>query len=232
MVDGRPVPGIGGDQYLPYEQRTGNESIVYFTRELSAVGLREACSRVAGDITGKVAVKVHTGEEHGPNIIPPAWVRELLAHDLPGATIVETNTYYEGSRGTTEQHRRALRVNGWDFAPVDILDERGTALLPVTGGTWFREMSVGVDLLNYDSLLALTHFKGHALGGFGGALSTAREEAYSLEISRGTPWAVSAGPTRTSASDAPTGASARRGSTRRSARTTSGASARRSSWSA
>lgn len=169
MVDGRPVPGIGGDRYLPYEQRTGNESIVYFTRELSAAGLREACSRVAGDITGKVAVKVHTGEEHGPNIIPPAWVRELLAHDLPGAAIVETNTYYEGSRGTTEQHRRALRVNGWDFAPVDILDEWGTALLPVTGGTWFREMSVGVDLLNYDSLLALTHFKGHALGGFGGA---------------------------------------------------------------
>ena len=96
-------------------------------------------------------------------------MRELLAHDLPGAAIVETNTYYEGSRGTTEQHRRALRVNGWDFAPVDILDEWGTALLPVTGGTWFREMSVGVDLLNYDSLLALTHFKGHALGGFGGA---------------------------------------------------------------
>ena len=70
MVDGRPVPGIGGDRYLPYEQRTGNESIVYFTREPSAAGLREACSRVAGDITGKVAVKVHTGEEHGPTHHP------------------------------------------------------------------------------------------------------------------------------------------------------------------
>lgn len=169
MLDGRPTPGIGGDQYLPYERRTGNESIVCFTRELSAAGLREACSRVAGDITGKVAVKVHAGEGHGPNIIPPAWVREPLADDLPGATIVETNTCYEGSRGTAEQHRRALKVNGWDVAPVDILGERGTALLPVTGGAWFREMSVGADLLNYDSLLALTHFKGRTLGGSGGA---------------------------------------------------------------
>ncbi|MBR1781621.1 MAG: DUF362 domain-containing protein, partial [Oscillospiraceae bacterium] len=88
---------------------------------------------------------------------------------LPGAAIVETNTYYEGSRYTTEAHRETLEVNGWTFCPVDITDEDGVATLPVHGGKWFTEMHVGKNLLHYDSLLALTHFKGHSMGGFGGA---------------------------------------------------------------
>jgi len=169
MTGGNPVPGTGGNTYVPYEQRDGNESVVYFTRDLSASGLRKAYARVAGNITGKVGVKVHTGEPNGPNIIPRPWVKELVEQDLPGANLVETNTYYEGSRFTTEQHRGALLANGWTFAPVDILDELGTALLPVSGGTWFNAMSVGANLLNYDSLVTLTHFKGHAMGGFGGS---------------------------------------------------------------
>ncbi|MBQ7559171.1 MAG: DUF362 domain-containing protein [Synergistaceae bacterium] len=163
------VPGKDGDKYVPYEKRCGNESIVYFTRDLSAEGLRKIYSKINQHITGKVAIKLHTGEPHGPNIIPRAWVKSLIEKDLPGAKIVETNSYYDGDRYTTEQHRETLKINGWDFANVDILDEHGTALLPVKGGNWFKEMSVGVNLLNYDSLLALTHFKGHVQGGFGGS---------------------------------------------------------------
>jgi len=163
------IPGLHGEHYVPYDQRKGPESIVYFTRELSPEGIRRAFRKVAGPITGKAAVKLHTGEPHGPNIIPSAWVREFLATELPDATIVETNTFYDGGRYTTAQHRQTLKVNGWDFAPVDIMDEDGTEMLPVRGGKWFTEMSVGSHMARYDSLLALTHFKGHTMGGFGGS---------------------------------------------------------------
>ena len=117
--------GTGGNQYIPYEKRTGNESIVYFTRDLSAAGLVRMYEKIRGNLTGKVAVKLHTGEQHGPNIIPRPWVKELIDKEIPGGTIVETNTYYEGDRYTTEAHRKTLEVNGWTFAPVDIMDEEG-----------------------------------------------------------------------------------------------------------
>ncbi|MBQ3764283.1 MAG: DUF362 domain-containing protein [Synergistaceae bacterium] len=158
-----------GSKYIPYSERSGNESIVYFTRDLSPEGLRKIYARVSQNITDKVAIKLHTGEPKGPNIIPREWVKSLIENELPSAHIVETNSYYEGDRYTTEQHRKTLEINGWTFANVDILDEWGTALLPVNGGKWFTNMSVGVNLLNYDSLLALTHFKGHVQGGFGGS---------------------------------------------------------------
>lgn len=161
--------GIGGDHYVPYEERTGNESIVYFTRDLSAEGLVRMYERIKENLTGKVAVKLHTGEQHGPNIIPRPWVKELLEKEIPGAHIVETNTYYDGDQYTTEKHRKTLEVNGWTFAPVDIMDEKGTTMLPVKGGKWFTEMSVGSHQTNYDSMLVLTHFKGHVQGGFGGS---------------------------------------------------------------
>ncbi len=163
------MPGTGGDRYIPYEERTGNESLVYFTRDLSAEGLEKIYKRICAPLTGKVAVKLHTGEQHGPNIIPRPWVENLIKNELPDAHIIETNTYYEGDRDTTEKHRKTLEVNGWTFCPVDITDEDGTALLPVRDGKWFTEMSVGKNMLNYDSMLALTHFKGHIMGGFGGS---------------------------------------------------------------
>ena len=163
------MPGKGGDRYVPMEERTGNESIVYFTRDLSPEGLCRIARRVSGNITGKVALKLHTGEQHGPNIVPPSWAKKLIEEVIPGATIVETNTYYEGDRYTTELHRETLEINGWDFCPVDITDAEGTAMLPVKGGKWFTEMSVGKDLLDYDSLFVLTHHKGHTMGGFGGS---------------------------------------------------------------
>lgn len=169
MTEKRPVPGTGGDRYIPYSERTGAESVVYFTRDLSAEGLRRIYQRVSGNMTGKTGVKLHTGEPHGPNIIPRPWVKELIEKDLPGASIVETNSYYEGGRYTTEQHLETLKINGWTFCPVDIMDAEGTAALPVNGGKWFAEMYMGKDILNYDSLFVLTHFKGHSKGGFGGS---------------------------------------------------------------
>ncbi len=163
------LPGTDGDKYVKYDDRVSNESIVYFTRDLSAAGLRKVYAKVSANIAGKTAIKLHTGEKNGPNIIPRDWVKELIEHELKDAVIVETNSYYEGDRYTTEQHRDTLKVNGWTFAPVDIMDENGTAMLPVKGGKWFTEMSVGKNMLKYDSLVALTHFKGHTQGGFGGS---------------------------------------------------------------
>ena len=164
-----PVPGTDGNKYVPYEMRTGEESVVYFTRNLSPEGLIKAYEQVSGNITGEVGVKLHTGEKNGPNIIPYDWVRALMEKDLKDGTIIETNTYYEGDRYTTEQHRETLKVNGWTFCPVDILDEEDTVTLPINGGKWFDKMAVGSHLTRYNSLVALTHFKGHVQGGFGGS---------------------------------------------------------------
>lgn len=160
--------GIGGEHYQPYAERTGGESVVFFTRDLSAEGLKKAYAAIQGNLTGKVAVKLHTGEQNGPNIIPRPWVKSLM-EQIPNSTIVETNTYYEGDRYTTAQHRETLKINGWTFCPVDIMDEDGVAALPVKDGKWFTEMHVGSHQLNYDSMLVLTHFKGHTMGGFGGS---------------------------------------------------------------
>ncbi|MBS6397600.1 MAG: DUF362 domain-containing protein [Clostridiales bacterium] len=163
------IPGRDGDRLVPYEERKGSKSAVYFTRDMSSEGLKKIYDKVCSGITGRTAVKLHTGEKNGPNIIPRAWVKELMEEKLPEAAIVETNTYYEGDRYTTGQHRETLQVNGWTFAPVDIMDEEGTVLLPVKNGKWFTEMSMGSHLTDYDSLVALTHFKGHVQGGFGGS---------------------------------------------------------------
>ncbi|MBR5006369.1 MAG: DUF362 domain-containing protein, partial [Clostridia bacterium] len=130
-----PKPGKGGQKYVPYTKRTGLESIVYFTRDLSPDGLIKAFDKIEGALKGKIAVKIHTGEQNGPNIIPRPWVKKLFEERLKdNATIVETNTYYEGDRYTTEQHRETLKINGWTFCPVDITDEDGVATFPVAGG--------------------------------------------------------------------------------------------------
>lgn len=169
MCTNKPIPGKDGNKYVPFEKRTGNSSVVFFTRDLSERGLVKIYDRVSSVLCGKVAVKLHTGEAEGPNIIPRPWVKELFASRLKDASIIETNTYYEGTRYTTEAHRKTLEVNGWNFCPVDITDAEGVAALPVKGGKWFKEMHVGKSMTRYDSLLALTHFKGHTMGGFGGS---------------------------------------------------------------
>ena len=168
-MDPKKTLRTDGDIYIPFDKREGPESIVYFTRDLSAEGLDKIYNKVKENIDGKIAVKVHTGEKNGPNIIPRPWVENLIKKEFPNVTIVETNAYYKGSRYTTEQHRETLKINGWTFAPVDILDEHGTVDLPVKGGKWFDHMTMGKSITDYDSLVVLTHFKGHVQGGFGGS---------------------------------------------------------------
>ena len=158
-----------GNIYIPLDKREGPESIVYFTRDLSSEGLHKIYEKVKENIDGKIGVKLHTGEKNGPNILPRAWVENLIKKEMPNASIVETNSYYDGPRYTTEGHREVLKINGWTFCPVDIMDEHGTVDLPVKGGKWFDHMSMGKSITNYDSLVVLTHFKGHVEGGFGGS---------------------------------------------------------------
>ncbi len=163
------LPEKNGDKYVPYSERSGGESKVYFTSDLSSEGLTHIFDRVGMHLKGKVCKKLHTGEQNGPNIIPRQWVKDLIEKKLSDAVIAETNTYYDGDRYTTSKHRETLKVNGWTFCNVDILDEDGTVMLPVSNGKWFSEMSVGKNIKNYDSMLVLTHFKGHTQGGFGGS---------------------------------------------------------------
>jgi len=145
------------------------KSQVFFTQDLSGDGLLKVYARINKRIKGKVAIKLHTGEPHGPNILPREMVKALQQH-IPNCNLVETNTLYKGKRFTTADHRETLEINGWDFCPVDIMDEDGAVMIPVKGGKHFKEMSVGKHMLNYDSMVVLTHFKGHAMGGFGGSL--------------------------------------------------------------
>ena len=142
---------------------------VFFTKDISVNGLLNIYSRINQEITGKVGIKLHTGEPNGPNILPRDMVK-ALQQSISKSALVETNTLYKGKRYTTADHRETLKINGWNFCPVDIMDEDGAAMIPVTGGKHFTEMSVGKHMLQYDSLVVLTHFKGHAMGGFGGSM--------------------------------------------------------------
>lgn len=150
-------------------ETNAEKSKVYFTTDISAEGIRKLYALVNQGITGKVAVKLHTGEPNGPNILPREWVKQVLP-DVPNSTIVECNVLYDSPRQTTEGHRQTLVTNGWNFHPVDIMDADGDVNLPVRNGKWISELAVGKNLLNYDSMLVLTHFKGHTMGGFGGSL--------------------------------------------------------------
>jgi hypothetical protein len=146
-----------------------NPSQVFFTPDLNDDGLLRVYAKINARIGGKVAIKLHTGEPHGPNIVPREMVKALQQH-ISNSCLVETNTFYEGKRNTTADHRETLKINGWDFCPVDIMDEDEAVMIPVQGGNHFKEMSVGKHMLNYDSMVVLTHFKGHVMGGFGGSL--------------------------------------------------------------
>ena len=142
---------------------------VFFTPVIDAEHLFKLYRRVNEGIYGRTAIKLHTGEKNGPNILPHDLVRDFQSR-VPNSNIVETNTLYEGDRYTTEGHREALKVNGWDFCPVDILDEEGGVDLPVRNGFHLDHVTMGGHIVNYDSLIVLTHFKGHAMGGFGGSM--------------------------------------------------------------
>lgn len=147
----------------------GSKATVYFTKKIDSEHLIKLYDLISDEIYGKVAIKLHTGEQHGPNILPRDMVQAFQAH-IPNSSIVETNTMYPGDRDTTEKHRETLRINGWTFCPVDIMDENGAISLPVRNYLHLPEVSMGKNILNYDSMVVLTHFKGHASGGFGGSL--------------------------------------------------------------
>ena len=153
----------------PVADGEGSRARVFYTRHIDAAHLIALYDRISEGIYGKVAVKLHTGEKHGPNILPRDMVKALIRH-IPNSTIVETNTMYNGDRYTTASHRETLKVNGWDFCPVDIMDEEGDVNLPVRGGKHLKEVAMGGHIVNYDSMVVLTHFKGHAMGGYGGSL--------------------------------------------------------------
>ena len=130
---------------------------VYFTDKIDAEHLIKLYQKVNAEIQGKVAVKLHTGEPHGPNILPRDMVRDFMAQ-IPGATIIEANVAYGSPRASTEGHRETLETNGWAFCPVDIIDADGDVNLPVKNGFHLKEVAMGAHLVNYDSLVVLTHF--------------------------------------------------------------------------
>lgn len=142
---------------------------VYLTRDISPEGLRRAFDALGFSPTGNVAVKLSTGEPGGHNFLSPNLIGDFVRG--LGATIVECNTAYGGARGTTESHLRAAADHGFTaIADVDIMDADGSMSLPVEGGAHLTEDLVGAHLANYDSVVSLAHFKGHAMGGFGGAI--------------------------------------------------------------
>lgn len=142
---------------------------VYFTKKIDAEHLIQLYQKINSDITGKVAIKLHSGEPHGPNILPRDMVQKFQAQ-IPNSTIIEANTAYGGARANTASHRQTLEINGWNFCDVDIIDADGDVNFPVNGGFHLEEVAMGSHLTNYDSMIVLTHFKGHAMGGFGGSL--------------------------------------------------------------
>ena len=160
---------VVGSKNVTGQKFSGTAAKVYFTDKIDAPHLIKLYSRINSEIYGKVGIKLHTGEPHGPNILPRDMVRAFQAQ-VPNSAIIETNTMYNGARYTTENHRETLRTNGWTFCDVDILDEDGGINLPVRGGKHLQEVTMGKNLVNYDSIIVLTHFKGHAMGGFGGSL--------------------------------------------------------------
>lgn len=160
---------LGSNPLAGAAEAKEERSKVYFTKDLSAEGLKKMYALVNKELEGKIAVKLHTGEPQGPNIIPRQWVKELMK-EVPNSAIVECNVYYESPRQNTQGHRETLKTNGWTFCQVDIMDAEGETNLPVPGGKWFKEIAMGKNIVNYDSMLVLTHFKGHMMGGFGGSL--------------------------------------------------------------
>ena len=161
-----PVVGSRNVTGTPHK---GSAAKVYFSPVIDAASLIKLYTLVNENIYGKVAIKLHTGEPNGPNILPRDMVKAFQAQ-VPDSTIVETNTLYQGGRDTTAKHRETLKVNGWTFCPVDIMDEHGDVSLPVADGFHLKEVAMGKGIMDYDSMIVLTHFKGHAMGGFGGVL--------------------------------------------------------------
>ena len=146
-----------------------SKSKVYFISDITPEGVIKIYNALGIKLPGKVAVKLHSGEVGNQNFIKPEFWKPII--DEVNGTIVECNTAYEGKRNTTKAHWETMKIHGWtDIAKVDIMDEEGEMELTIENGKRIKKNYVGSNLKNYDSMLVLSHFKGHPMGGFGGAL--------------------------------------------------------------
>ena len=145
-------------------------SIVYFTREITPEKVLELYKRAVKDLPGKVAIKLHSGEKGNQNFLGPEFWKPVI--EYVGGTVVECNTAYDGERNETRKHKKLLEDHGWSrYFDVDLLDAEGPDIeLVIPNGKVIKKNYIGKDLANYDSMLVLSHFKGHPMGGYGGAL--------------------------------------------------------------
>lgn len=143
---------------------------VYFSRTISPEKVLEMYRQLNPNLPGNVAIKLHSGETGNQNFLKPDFWKPIIDH--VGGTVVECNTAYEGTRNTTERHIKTLADHGWSkYFKVDLLDAQGPDLeLPIPGGKVIQKNYVGKDIVHYDSMLVLSHFKGHPMGGYGGAI--------------------------------------------------------------
>ena len=143
---------------------------VYFTRNITPENVVRMFGLLGKELPGKVAVKVHSGEKGNQNFLRPEFMKPMI--DAVKGTVVECNTAYDGARNTTEKHHKLMEYHGWShYFDVDILDAEGPdAELPIPNGKQIKKNYVGKDMMKYDSMLVLSHFKGHPMGGYGGAL--------------------------------------------------------------
>ena len=186
------VVGAGGA--IVHNVVAESEPIVYFTRDISPAGLQRAYKALGWTPKGKVGVKMSTGESAKSNYLRPELIKDLIG-EIDG-TIVECNTAYGGNRSDSKSHWAAIRERGFlDIAPVDIMDEEGSMTLPVDGGNVLNENYVGTHFANYPSYVVLSHFKGHAMAGFGGAI---KNISIGFASSMGKKWIHSGGKSKES----------------------------------
>lgn len=152
------------------ERRTTMSAKVYFSREISPEKVLELYKMLGKNLEGRVAVKVHSGEKGNQNFLKPDFWKPVV--DFVGGTVVECNTAYDGARNTTEKHLELFKEHGWnEYFDVDLLDAEGPDLvLDIPNGKNIKKNFVGKNIANYDSMLVLSHFKGHPMGGYGGAI--------------------------------------------------------------
>ena len=163
---------------------------VYFTKEITPESVVKMYETLGVNLPGKVAVKLHSGEEGNQNYIRPEFVKAIV--EKVNGTVVECNTAYEGARNSTEKHEKLIKDHGWTkYFDVDIMDAEGPDLvLEIPNGKVIKENFVGKDIQKYDSMLVLSHFKGHPMGGYGGAL---KQLSIGCASSEGKSWIHSAG---------------------------------------
>ena len=146
------------------------KSKVYFIREITPENIIKAYEALGKNLEGNVAVKMHSGEQGNQNYLRPEFVQDVIHH--VNGTVVECNTAYEGARNSTEKHKKLIEEHEWNkYFPFDLLDAEGPDMeLEIPNGKVLKKNYVGKNLANYNALLVLSHFKGHAMGGYGGAL--------------------------------------------------------------